>query len=347
MLLCPNSSLSYMMHLSNSSYLKNLDYARTQVVFKHFFRFYSEGGLFHLGGSTIHYHREIPIGAKYEVRCEVASWDDKWVYLISYFTSPTDPATRTRPEPEPTSTGQPSPGISLSRSARDLRMLLSDVARPEHEAKEKAQKERQKEQQRSAVSTPMSRGGSGGGYFQSSASGSSRRHHSFAPPSDGTIYATAISRYTPKFKRKTIPPWLVVASSGFGTWASTRANWDKAEEQRERYAQGLIRLQRRRKGNEAASSINKSSKSDPAYVGFLKAFDPAMSRSVAELASTGEGQQGYQAGADDSSSWMRRSAWSLTEWEARRLEGAALVEKLGGKAPNSDVVASIVAPTSG
>lgn len=41
------------------------------------------------------------------------------------------------------------------------------------------------------------------------------------------LYCTAVSRYVFKSGRKTIPPWLVIATSGYGTYASTRANWDK------------------------------------------------------------------------------------------------------------------------
>jgi len=42
-----------------------------------------------------------------------------------------------------------------------------------------------------------------------------------------TLYCTAISRYCFKSGRKTIPPWLVICSSGYGQRPSTRENWDK------------------------------------------------------------------------------------------------------------------------
>lgn len=37
---------SYMIHLFNSSYLENLDYARTEPFYPHFLPFYSEGSIF-------------------------------------------------------------------------------------------------------------------------------------------------------------------------------------------------------------------------------------------------------------------------------------------------------------
>lgn len=34
-------------------------------------------------------------------------------------------------------------------------------------------------------------------------------------------------RYCFKSGRKTIPPWFIIATSGYGSYASTRTNWDK------------------------------------------------------------------------------------------------------------------------
>lgn len=70
---------SYLFHLSNSSYAKTLDYSRGALHFAHFYRFLSEGGRLFLGGSAFHFHKEIPIMAKYEVQTRLASWDDKWI----------------------------------------------------------------------------------------------------------------------------------------------------------------------------------------------------------------------------------------------------------------------------
>lgn len=77
--LSPSPSPSYLFHLSNSSYAKTLDYSRGALHFAHFYRFLSEGGRLFLGGSSFHFHKEIPIMAKYEVQMRLASWDDKWI----------------------------------------------------------------------------------------------------------------------------------------------------------------------------------------------------------------------------------------------------------------------------
>jgi len=37
-------------------------------------------------------------------------------------------------------------------------------------------------------------------------------------------------RYCFKAGRKTIPPWFAIATSGYGTYASTRTNWDKVRD---------------------------------------------------------------------------------------------------------------------
>lgn len=325
---------SYLMHLSNSSYLSRLDEARSALLFPHFFRLYTDGARLHLGGSSLTHHKEIPIMARYEIRVQVAAWDEKWFYLVARFTSPTDPEThRSRPTEEPTSAGgggtstPRSPGISLSRSARDLRELLRDVARPEHEAKAKTAKENGKEKSKrgkasSQQSLSMSRTGS--------VEASSPTSPSRAEP---TLYATVVSRYCAKYNRKTIPPWLVVASSGFGTWASTRANWDKAETCRERYASGARRLALARRGSSSGRGIGGTVKPNEA---FLSAFDPQVAKTGA--APTGPDSTSSSAGSPAgaaSNDWMHPTAWSLVEWEARRQKGLEEVAGLGGLAPSA------------
>lgn len=41
------------------------------------------------------------------------------------------------------------------------------------------------------------------------------------------VYCTAVSRYVTKSGRKTIPPWFVFATSGYGVEEETRKNWEK------------------------------------------------------------------------------------------------------------------------
>ncbi len=45
------------------------------------------------------------------------------------------------------------------------------------------------------------------------------------------LYCTSTSRYVCKSNRRTIPPWLWIATSGYGT----ESNWRKAEELRVYY----------------------------------------------------------------------------------------------------------------
>lgn len=87
----------------------------------------------------------------------------------------------------------------LSKSAQNLRALLADVTKPDQKDGAAAAK---------ALLDSSKKA-------KSSSSGERR------------LYCTAISRYCFKSGRRTIPPWFVIATSGYGTFASTRTNWDK------------------------------------------------------------------------------------------------------------------------
>lgn len=71
----------YNMHLSNSSYAKTLDSVRVNCALECFLAFFRDGGWIALGGTNFNYIREIPIGAHYEVRSSIGSWDSKWVRI--------------------------------------------------------------------------------------------------------------------------------------------------------------------------------------------------------------------------------------------------------------------------
>lgn len=86
----------------------------------------------------------------------------------------------------------------LSKSAQNLKALLADVTKPNQEDGAAA---RQALMKKATAESKSSR----------------------------TLYCTSISRYCIKSRRKTIPPWFFIATSGYGTYASTRTNWDKAE----------------------------------------------------------------------------------------------------------------------
>ncbi|KAF9645069.1 hypothetical protein BDM02DRAFT_3120809 [Thelephora ganbajun] len=77
----------YNLHLSNSSYPKVIDEARMITAIVTFPNFYRVGGWTALGGTHFSFYREIPMFSNYEIRTNVASWDDKWLYIIHRFVS--------------------------------------------------------------------------------------------------------------------------------------------------------------------------------------------------------------------------------------------------------------------
>ncbi|CAO1628205.1 unnamed protein product [Sympodiomycopsis kandeliae] len=264
----------YMGHVSNSSYPRLLDFARTKLMLPHFYRFHSDGGRVFLGGSSFHFHREIPLGSRFEIALRVVSWDDKWVYLLGEFTSPTDPSKRRHTS---TSTSGGQSRMSLSKSAQNLRNLLKEASRTD-DRKQKDNDDKKEED----------------GVTRTPASASAR-----------TVYCTSISRYCFKHNRKTIPPWLVIATSGFGTWASTSTNWSLAESLREKYA-----VERGRSNSNKGGIV-------AAHEGLLSAY-----------------KNGH-AGGGEQTRWQEKEFWELNEWEQRRVKGLQKVKELGGLAPSS------------
>ncbi|KAJ7167211.1 hypothetical protein C8R43DRAFT_984511, partial [Mycena crocata] len=75
----------YNLHMSNSAYPKILDMVRMKAALKHFPAYLRTGGFLTLAGTHFDFIREIPILSKYEARVDIASWDDKRLYLIARF----------------------------------------------------------------------------------------------------------------------------------------------------------------------------------------------------------------------------------------------------------------------
>ncbi|KAL4077811.1 hypothetical protein J3A83DRAFT_4216795 [Scleroderma citrinum] len=92
--LCIDDADVFGMHLSNSSYAKirpllALDSARLRILWKAFPAWAVNGGFIVLSATHYHFIREIPLFARYEVRISIASWDNKWMYVIAgYITRP-------------------------------------------------------------------------------------------------------------------------------------------------------------------------------------------------------------------------------------------------------------------
>ncbi|KDN38092.1 hypothetical protein K437DRAFT_296417 [Tilletiaria anomala UBC 951] len=247
------------MHLSNSSYNKSLDYVRMAHIYRTFCRSCSDGSLIALGGAAYTYHREIPIGAKYDIELRVVTWDEKWFYLLARFVSP---AKR--------------PGLADSKSIQNLKQLALDAT--------------------SNPRVPVDK---------ESGSGASSSRSSFTPK-ERTVYCTAISRYVFKAKRRTIPPWFTVATSGYGTFASTRENWTKSEVLR----RDTIAAAKRRKGGKALPKDNFFLGSGPRSAGIASRFHEAEAR----------GEE-----------WTKARSWELAEFEKERTEGLSQIQGVTGQ----------------
>lgn len=117
-----------------------------------------------------------------------------------------------------------------------------------------------------------------------------------------TLYCTSISRYVCKAGRRTIPPWLVIATSGYGTRPETRSNWEKAELLRVSYLEKERQAYRAKTGKHTISK-----KADAKLV--KKAALLRQFRTESE-----------RKGTQDEA-WMSKSYWGLDEWETRRKEG--------------------------
>lgn len=69
----------YNIHLSNSSYAKLADMTRLKFALAHFSTVFRDDCWIALGATHLRFIREIPLGAKYQIRMYVGSWDSKWV----------------------------------------------------------------------------------------------------------------------------------------------------------------------------------------------------------------------------------------------------------------------------
>lgn len=68
----------FMGHLSNSSYPKNLDIARSRFAANALATFYRDDGWTPLAATTFVFHNEIPLMAEYCINSRIETWDEKW-----------------------------------------------------------------------------------------------------------------------------------------------------------------------------------------------------------------------------------------------------------------------------
>ncbi|KIY69912.1 hypothetical protein CYLTODRAFT_208692 [Cylindrobasidium torrendii FP15055 ss-10] len=81
----------YNLHLSNSCYAKALDDTRMKWAIQFCPQFLSKtiGGNIPLAATSFVFQKEIPVFATYEIRLNIATWGDKWIYLLGKFVSKT------------------------------------------------------------------------------------------------------------------------------------------------------------------------------------------------------------------------------------------------------------------
>ncbi|KAI0318657.1 hypothetical protein OF83DRAFT_1056532 [Amylostereum chailletii] len=116
------SDSDYNMHLSNSSYAKNLDSARMRTALALVPGFLRAGGWIALGATHFQFNKEIPIFSQYEIRMTTAAWDNKWLFaVVRFVTKPkgkkrasttTDPTTPAREGPPFPSMHTPASGLT-------------------------------------------------------------------------------------------------------------------------------------------------------------------------------------------------------------------------------------------
>lgn len=122
-----------------------------------------------------------------------------------------------------------------------------------------------------------------------------------------TLFCTSISRYVCKASRRTIPPWLMIATSGYGTEPATRSNWEKAEKLRTYYLDKARKAYLDKTGNKSVSAKVEARLIKKAAL--LRQFRT----------------EGERQGTEEEA-WMYKSYWELDEFETRRKRG---LDRLG------------------
>jgi len=210
----------YNLHLSNSSYAKNVDFVRMNAAVHSFPGFHADGGLLALGGSYFHFIKEIPMLAEYEIRLYFGGWEtSKWFYLYTqYLTYPKKKKTdsnSTKAKAIDSASGQ------AEQAAKDLLRGVHQTSSSTSDVGESVVIVRPETTTTTADSSAIPSG------FVSPAPGLSSGGISTPNPSrinietppvpeGATLHATAVSQYCCKFGRITVPPRVAFIVSGFG-----------------------------------------------------------------------------------------------------------------------------------
>jgi len=298
------------MHLSNSSYASRLDFVRAEHVINSFILSHFDGCMMALGGTVFHYHREIPMFSKYAITVQTLTWDHKWIYFIAKWTNPPDSVDHEAAEV----LEQTKPKRSLS--SVELRKFAASVLQSQREADAKEKEKGQASGSEGTTSTAPASSSPSGATSTPTQAGKGKKEKK------QVVYSTAISRYCFKAGRKTIPPWFIVATGGFGTWASTRENFDQAEKLR---IDTLAQAQREYAATHSGSAMPR----DGVLAG--RGFRQAGLGRLFDL-SRPEG-----AGGDDDErglgKYQDRASWATAEWEERRIKGLEALREIGNVVP--------------
>ncbi|KAK0223708.1 hypothetical protein IW262DRAFT_1492670 [Armillaria fumosa] len=80
----------YNLHLSNSCYAKTLDTVRMKWVLAFVSQVFRVDGVLPVGATSFLFMREIPMLRRFEVRCSIVTWGEKWLYLVAKFVTTDD-----------------------------------------------------------------------------------------------------------------------------------------------------------------------------------------------------------------------------------------------------------------
>ncbi|KAF8745900.1 Capsule polysaccharide biosynthesis protein, partial [Rhizoctonia solani] len=196
-------------HLSNSSYAKNLDPARMNMLLSWFPAFFNDGGMAALGAAHYQYIKEIPMNRRYEIRLSIGAWEDKWfvfhkkqkIKSTEHSTNASTPlippiSAPTTPFEAETST----PAELIDRKVQEERDLDTSIVDSGLKPATKNKKTLQTHDDDGAL-----------------------------------IHCIAVSAICFKHGRITVPPNVVLATSGYSlTETGDKSNWLNAKRLRER-----------------------------------------------------------------------------------------------------------------
>ncbi|KAF8316484.1 uncharacterized protein EI90DRAFT_3158886 [Cantharellus anzutake] len=227
----------YNLHLSNSSYAKNMDFVRMNAAIHSFPGFHSAGGRLALGGSYIHFLKEIPMFAQYEIRLYFGGWDtSKWLYLYAQYL--TYPKKKDGKNAESRSASSSKAIDATSSNAEQAATELLKGVTPAPPPSDVGESVVIIHPDTTSAGTASSSavpsglvspapGSSNGG--ASTPSGTRIFIETPPVPEGAILHATGVSQYCFKFGRITVPPRVAYIVSGFG---DTR-RWERLQRVRE------------------------------------------------------------------------------------------------------------------